>query len=209
MEELRERWYLAQEREWGFWGCRVDGRDDRTFPMKECRDWWHQRRFLDFIAKTVGFEHPNRVLAEIGVGACGVLPYLTAGDKIGVEPLKEQFEQNLGTYQDRYGLEVWGQPFEDVDDDAWRGVWVLFSFNVLDHVIEPTAVLRKILDELAPRHIVMQTDLRSEPTELHPSTVDRSMFDIFDEAYDTGLEEMTEALDDIPDPGLWRWMVRR
>lgn len=199
----KSEWDKAQIREWGYWGCRVDGRDKKTFYMKQSRDWYHQRLYLDFIAETIGFEHPGKTLMEVGIGPCGVLPYLSAGIKIGIEPLAKKFEKTLGPYWDRYGITVYDNPFERLDTKEFD-IDIVFSFNVIDHSISPPEFLRKI-KEIGPSDIVMQIPLRTVSTELHPSIVKEEMLDIFNN-YAVPVRRVIKSRTPDVEKDLWIWM---
>ena len=127
-------WTTSQKAEVDFW--KYDAQRHTHFSKqyweKELENYLGHVQFDDFAQK--------RVL-EVGCGPKGMIHYITAGQKVGVDPLIEEY-QKVGILEDGKVPHVTGIgekldfPEEDFD--------IIICFNVLDHSKEPLKVCREM-----------------------------------------------------------------
>lgn len=140
------RWKRAQRHEVEFWkGIRLNGYEGRSFEEWKVLNEKNKLAVLTRLALPLSFYH-DKVVVEIGCGPRGVISFLQAKDRIGIEPACNEYRKYFGELMDsdiRYvacGAENIPLPTKHAD--------VIFCWNCLDHTKDPRKVLaeaRRIL----------------------------------------------------------------
>jgi len=140
MPKTEHRWQEAQEAEiaaWRRWHAL------RPEYKTQLADYWHW--YLERIARYVSFTPQHRVL-DIGCGPDGIINYIPAGRRFGLDPLMEiylsMFEMNPAVVWRAGTMER--LPFESGSFD------VVITTNTLDHTHEPREGLKEIHRILKP-----------------------------------------------------------
>lgn len=117
------------------------------------RHWWWRAR-QDFLTEQLGIRslcNGARIL-DVGCAAGGFLPTLARfGDVYGVEP-DAALRDQAGAWRER----IHNGPFDDTYQPGVRFGLILI-LDVLEHLAEPSAALRRALDLLEPNGAILIT----------------------------------------------------
>lgn len=100
----------------------------------------------DKLAAVAPIPSPARVL-EVGSGAHGLIFFFEADEKVGVDPLADEYRTLFPAWQDRVQtIAASGEklPFEDASFD------ILLCDNVVDHAENPRRIVEEMARVLAP-----------------------------------------------------------
>jgi SAM-dependent methyltransferase len=130
---------------------------------KEERDAEWRRHLADLGLGPEVFS--GRRVVDVGCGPTGLIYFVDAAERVGVDPLARHYERWNGYFGDPIKLvEADGEsiPFPDGHFDA--GI----SVNCIDHTRDPAAVLAELARVLAPgAPLVFHVDLDSPLRKLH------------------------------------------
>ena len=90
---------------------------------------------------------PDAAVLEVGSGAHGLIFFFEAGDKVGVDPLADEYRKLFPVWQDRARtVAAFGErlPFDDASFD------VVLCDNVVDHAESPRRIVEEIARVLRP-----------------------------------------------------------
>lgn len=90
---------------------------------------------------------PDARVLEVGSGAHGLIFFFDAGERVGVDPLADEYRSLFSAWQGRARtLAAFGEqlPFDDGSFD------IVLSDNVVDHAENPRRILEEIVRVLAP-----------------------------------------------------------
>jgi SAM-dependent methyltransferase len=144
----RGSWEVAQLHELAFWRWVAfqgyDGRPPTEFPDRQ-KGW-----MLSCFAKTGWPLHElnSSRIVEIGCGPLGMIEYLPGIEKVGFDPLNDQYQKlfrNVRARDVRYVTQL-----ESLVADRRGAFDLLICFNVLDHTPDPLLILRQSMSLLRP-----------------------------------------------------------
>lgn len=121
---------------------RLQGRDDELMAsMAE-----HSREVRDKLSAVQPLPADARVL-EVGSGAHGLIFFFDAAERIGVDPLADDYRRLFPTWQGRAKtIAAFGEhlPFDDASFD------IVLSDNVVDHAEDPRRIVEEMVRVLKP-----------------------------------------------------------
>ena len=133
------RWKRAQRHEVEFWrGIRNCGYEGKSFEEWKILNEKNKLAVLERLGLPPSFYH-DKVVVEIGCGPRGVIAFLQAKERIGIEPAINEYRKYFGDLMDpaiRFlacGAESIPLPDRYAD--------VIFCWNCLDHTKDPKQVL--------------------------------------------------------------------
>jgi len=97
---------------------------------------------------------PDARVLEVGSGAHGLIFFFDAGERVGVDPLADEYRTLFSAWQVRAKtLAAFGEqlPFDDGSFD------IVLSDNVVDHAENPRRILEEIVRVLAPGGVLYFT----------------------------------------------------
>jgi ubiquinone/menaquinone biosynthesis C-methylase UbiE len=107
----------------------------------------------------------NDHVLDVGCGPTGIVYFMPAARRVGLDPLGEFYEQWNGFYGEPIELvasQAESMPFNDQSFDT------VFCINCLDHSRDANAVIREIARVIKPRgRLVVHVDLDSPLRKLH------------------------------------------
>lgn len=151
------RWKAAQEYEKGYWVARAEGIDAGTGSSLRFYQWRADQlgEWLNGLGLTVG-DGTARVV-EVGSGPVGLAAFFPAQHRLIVDPLEEEYRgipslvayrNPTADYRAARGEEL---PAADGEFD------LAVIENCIDHVADPTAVIREIRRTLRSRGFLYVT----------------------------------------------------
>jgi len=161
----KKEWKKAQELERQYWN-------------NQYHSWLKRPKFFEATGYYIKLfkrwlQHEKKVAIEIGCGPKGILPHVKAQKKIGIDPLMNEYIASgykmLPEYETIYITGV-GEaiPLRNQCAD------VVYCINVLDHAINPEALIKQIYSILKEQGLfILCTDLRDskQTSRLHPTGV--------------------------------------
>ena len=126
-------------------------------------EYWRRHRYFDEIVRTTGLSDSSKVL-DVGCGISTVLHFVP-GRRFGIDPLADEYVRIYDYPRDITIKKSQGEriPFAESFFD------VVFCTNVLDHVVEPHAVLAEVRRVLKPDgHFVLTVEVFPEPVPRSP-----------------------------------------
>jgi SAM-dependent methyltransferase len=154
----RDRWRAASDLERDYWATQSwqDGPGERRLS-----EW---ERHLSSVGLSLSAFTDQHVL-DVGCGPTGVVYFIEAERRVGIDPLADQYEQWNG---------YWGRPIELITSNAEampladESFDTVFCVNCLDHTRNPAAVISEIARVLKPGGtLVLHVDLDSPLRKLH------------------------------------------
>lgn len=145
------RWQKAQKYERGFWSAQADRLRGEASKFK-----WYKERALSIWNRVKPFlpQDGSTCVLELGPGPLGVINFLDADQRYGLDPLEDYYraEPSLVGLRDRRVHYHLGSG-EDIS--CLNKVFSLIIIdNVLDHVRDPERVLKEIHSNLVPGGIM-------------------------------------------------------
>jgi len=117
-----------------------------TFKYKWMDEWkkLYREHLRDFFKINGSF--PDSVVVDIGCGPVGIISVVEAREKVGIDPLMDEYKKIFDMEPDVKYINAKGEeiPFPDNYAD------VVFCVNVLNHVQDPDKVLSEIARILKP-----------------------------------------------------------
>ncbi len=146
---------------------------------------------IDFL----GFEQSHwkdKTVVEFGSGPAGVIEYIDAKVKIAIEPLIKKYREifpHLNLSSVRY-LESAGESADTIGSESAD---LVICYNMLDHVIDPDAVLRQIKRVLKNNsHLLFQINVYDSKTEIENKTGTHAELHPHSFTRDTIVEKLNE-----------------
>jgi SAM-dependent methyltransferase len=131
---IEAKWSNSQKAEIKFWKQREE-KDGHVL-----RQYW-EKELENYPDNILADNFKEKDVLEVGCGPKGMIHYITARRKVGVDPLIEEY-QKLGILEDGDVKHVTGVgeklDFPDEDFD------IVICFNVLDHSMEPLKVCQEM-----------------------------------------------------------------
>lgn len=153
----RNRWQAGIDLERDYWASQPW----QGTPERRRSEW---ERHLSRIDLALSAFTEQRVL-DVGCGPTGVIYFVDAERRVGLDPLADQYEQWNGQ---------WGRPIELIKSGAETMPFAdesfdtVFCVNCLDHTRDPAAVISEIARVLTPGGtLVLHVDLDSPLRKLH------------------------------------------
>ncbi len=158
MRVEQERWQEAQASERSYW----ENTSWQQTPAEQRRSEWS--RHLGSLDLTLD-EFAGQSILDIGCGPAGVVNFVTADRRVGVDPLASTYSQWNGFFGDPVELvdsQAESMPFGDDSFDT------LFCINCIDHTQQPGAILGECARVLKPGglfvfHVDLDSPLRKLP----------------------------------------------
>lgn len=123
-----------------------DGTRDRIDYYERDRDWWSMA-FRDIYATIEQYLAPNRRrLIDVGSGT-GI--FLEVGKNLSWQVVGYEPNRIAADHCRMKGLTIIESTFPPNDTDSFESVDVIHMRNVLEHVVNPTALIRAGLDRLS------------------------------------------------------------
>lgn len=129
-----DRWNNAQKAEIDFWkqGEQKYGHFSKQYWDRELENYFGHIQLDDFVHKSV---------LEVGCGPKGMIHYIPAKQKVGIDPLIENYKK-LGILEDGDVKHLTGVGEElDFPDENFD---IIICFNVLDHCEKPPTVCKEM-----------------------------------------------------------------
>ena len=140
----KSRWLSAQTEEAKFWeGISKTGYNNQDPAMfiedSQKRDMLSALNFLD-IPNTYWLD---KTVIEFGPGPAGVIEYIDAKEKIGIEPLYLEYFK-MFPHLKFSKVKYFPIAAEETEQVPSQCADLVICYNMLDHVIEPSKVLHQI-----------------------------------------------------------------
>lgn len=140
----KRAWRIAQQKEFLWWdGVAKDGyaqQNPQDFVAIGQRTWMLKQ--LKYLDKPLS-HWEDKVVLEFGPGPAGIVEYITAKRKFGVEPLYKEYLESFPHLKksDVTYLNQAGEESLKLENDLAD---LCICFNVLDHVYSPKRIIRNI-----------------------------------------------------------------
>lgn len=140
----KKQWLAAQKGESEWWAgvasTGYDGQSTEEFVNDGQRKWLLSQ--LEFLGKPLDSWSEGTVV-EFGPGPAGMVEYLEAELKIGVEPLFEDYKKKF-PHLANSDVEYFACPAEEADYIPSNCADLVICFNVIDHTINPQKVAKQM-----------------------------------------------------------------
>lgn len=158
MSVEQERWQEAQASERNYW----ETASWRQIPVEQrISEWSRHLGSLDLRLD----QFAGQAILDVGCGPTGVVNFVTADRRVGLDPLVSTYRQWNGIFGEPVELidsQAESMPFEDDTFDT------VFCINCIDHTQQPGAILDECARVLKPGGLfVFHVDLDSPLRKLH------------------------------------------
>ena len=151
----KRAWKRAQNQEFSWWrGIASNGYKDNKpeqFVSEFQKSWMIEQ--INYLDKPLEY-WKDKTIVEFGPGPAGLVEYVEAKRKYGVEPLIEKYK-SVFPHLKNSSVEYISSPAENCDSIPSNVADLSICFNVLDHTFAPEKVLKQLLRVTKPNGEVL------------------------------------------------------
>jgi len=142
------KWSSAQIEEAKFW----EGISKTGYNNQSPEDFIKDTQKKDMLAALSRICHPinywlDKTVIEFGPGPAGIIEYIDAKNKIGIEPLYHEYLE-MFPHLKKSKVKYYNVPAEDTEFLNPQSADLAICYNMLDHVMDPVKILNNIFKVL-------------------------------------------------------------
>lgn len=160
MNITEQEWIDSQQHESGFWSTQIANNNEEQFHRW---GWYSQVCFPGYFRRK---SFSGLAVADVGSGPRGILHHISAGLKVAIDPLMDDFKAKGHPVSDN-GVTPYNAAIEEMDKHVGKTFDVVFCLNCLDHCRDVSVGMDQLAKLIKPNgDLVICVDMR------HPDDLD-------------------------------------